>query len=102
MKAIQFGGIGLALAIVVAALGISFFRTVDGSNLRSLIRDNLALAQAISSLKLEQQTLLNTMASERTSQQEELARSLRLAGRLIHPIPQSGYQTSLGRSLHEE
>ena len=51
MKAIQIGSLGIFLAIVVAALGITFFRTVDGSNLRSLIRDKQALGQQVISLQ---------------------------------------------------
>ena len=51
MEAIKYGSLGLWLALVVAALRFSLFQTIDGKNLRSLTRDNMALGYQVVSLQ---------------------------------------------------
>jgi len=43
---------------------------------------------------------MDTMVAERKSHQKELELSLSMAGRLILPMPQTGYQ--IGQSPHQE
>ena len=44
---LRFVAIAFIIALLGAALGLGFFREIDGQNLRSLIQDNIVLQQPI-------------------------------------------------------
>ena len=46
---LRFVGVAFFIALLGAALGLGFFRQIDGQNLRSLIQDNLVLQQQVTS-----------------------------------------------------
>ena len=99
-KAFAVASISVWTLGLIIGLGLGVAAQVDATNRlplenRILRQEVLSTQQEVSSIKIEQQNLLETLAMER-HRQKELARALSMAYTRLLPTPQTAYSTSLG------